>query len=114
MPLTNFPQEAKKFEIQAYERPKDLRELKKTHVSFSGTPLRHPTDSEKLILVADPESRNTFYFEFITNDISYMEELPNIVSLDGDTIPMVRIWVKKKSVGLRCTPFIVEDLKVRL
>ncbi|MCP4344196.1 MAG: inorganic pyrophosphatase Ppa [Desulfobacterales bacterium] len=114
MPLTNFPEEAKKFEIQTYKRPKNLGELQKTHVSFSGTPLRHPSDSEKLILVLDPESRNTFYYEFITGDISYMEELPNIVSLDGDTIPIVRIWVKKKSVGLRCTPFIVEDLKVRL
>ena len=36
MATKNFPQEVKKFEIEAYEKPKDLKELKKTHVPFSG------------------------------------------------------------------------------
>ena len=30
---------------------------------------------------------------------------------DGDTITMVRVWVKKMSVGIRCSPFIVEDTR---
>lgn len=111
MTVSNFPQEAEKFEIQSYQKPKDFRLLKATHVPFSGSPQKHPYDAEKIILVADPYSSNTFYYEFRADDISYVEELPNIVSMEGETVTMARIWVKKMSVAIRCTPFWVEDTK---
>jgi inorganic pyrophosphatase len=60
----------------------------------------------------DPFSSNTSYYEFKSKDISYVEELPNIVNLDGETIKMVRIWVKKMSVGILCSPFLVEETKI--
>jgi inorganic pyrophosphatase len=44
-------------------------------------------------------------------DISYVEELPSLVNQDGEAITMVRAWVKKRSVGIRCSPFIVEDTR---
>jgi hypothetical protein len=106
----SYPQEATKFSIQAYERPKSLKALRQTHVSFSGSPRKHPYDSKKVILIADPFSTSTFYYEFSMDDISYVEELPNLVNLDGDAITMVRIWIKKMSIALRCSPFIVEDI----
>lgn len=106
----NYPEEAKKFSIQAYKRPNDLKVLRQTHVTFSGSPRKHPYDSKKVILIADPFSTSTFYYEFRVDDISYVEELPNLVNLDGDTITMARIWVKKMSIALRCAPFIVEDI----
>lgn len=113
MTLTNFPQKVEKFEIQAYKKkPADLTELKRTHVPFTGSPLRHPDDPDKVILVADPYSSNTFYYEFRNTDISYIEELPSIVNLDNETISISRIWVKKKSVGVRCSPFLVEDIRM--
>ncbi len=114
MTMTNFLQEAQKFEIQVYKKkkPKDLEELKQNHVAFSGSPLRHPADAEKIVLVADPYSGNAFYYEFKVSDISYMEELPSLVNPEGETIPMARIWVKKKSVGVRCLPFLVGDIKI--
>ena len=86
--------------------------LKDTHVPFSGSPKKHPYDSDRVILVADPFSTNTLYYEFNKEDISYLEELPNLVNLDGETITIVRIWVKKMSVGIRCSPFIVEDTRM--
>ena len=110
MPMTIIPQETMKFEIQAYKKPQNFSELKKNHVPFSGSPRRHPFDAEKVILVIDPYSTHTFYYEFKKSDISYAEELPNIVSLEGEAVPMARIWIKKMSVGVRCSPFIVEDI----
>lgn len=110
--MINFPQETKKFEIQAYQRPRNLKELRKTHIPFSGSPLKHPYDPEKVILVADPYGSHTFYYEFKTSDISYVEELPSIVNLNGETVTMVRIWVKKMGVGILCSPFLVEDVKM--
>jgi hypothetical protein len=31
--------------------------------------------------------------------------------MDGQAVTMARIWVKKMSVGMRCTPFFVEDMR---
>jgi len=112
MTSESYPQEAVKFQIQAYQKPKNIQILKKTHVSFSGTPKKHPYNKDKIILVVDPFSTNTLYYEFNKDDISYLEELPNLVNMDGETITMVRIWVKKMSVGIRCSPFIVEDTRL--
>jgi inorganic pyrophosphatase len=111
MVIKNFPQEVKKFEIEAYKRPKNLKDLKKTHLPFSGSPLRHPHDPKKVILVPDPYSSTLFYYEFKGDDVTYAEKLPSIVNLEGETITMARLWVKKMSVGMLCTPFLVEETK---
>jgi hypothetical protein len=112
MQRSNYPQEAEKFEIQAYKRPKDIKALRETHVSFSGSPKKHPFNSEKVIMIADPFSTHHLYYEFYKEDISYVEELPSIINLEGKTIMMVRVWIKKMSIGLRCSPFIVEDTTI--
>jgi inorganic pyrophosphatase len=113
MVLANFPLKAKKFEIQAYKKPSNIKNLHKSFVPFSGSPQKHPYDPEKVILVADPFSSNTFYYEFNADDISYVEELPNIATLADEIITMVRIWVKKKSIGVRCAPFIIDEIMPR-
>ena len=69
MTAESYPQEAVKFHIQAYQKPKNIQILKKTHVSFSGSPQKHPYDTDKVILVVDPFSTNTLYYEFNKNDI---------------------------------------------
>jgi len=113
MASMNFPQEMKKFEIEAYKKPENLKELRKTHVPFSGAPHKHPYDPKKIILVPDPYSSIPFYYEFRSSDISFAEELPSIVNPDGETVKMARIWIKKMSVGLLCSPFLVEDANNR-
>lgn len=106
-----FMQEFKKFDIQAYKTPKDYKSLSKTHVPFTGSPQRHPYDKQKILLVTDPFSTNTHYYEFQTTDIDFVEEQPSMVTLEGDAVTMVRIWVKKRSIGVRCTPFLVDEIK---
>ena len=111
MPESHIPKAFEKFEIQAYRRkPKDLKLLKRTHVAFTGFPLKPPKDSQKMVLVADPHSGNSVYYEFRLEDIGYAEELTNITLPSGETIPIARIWVKKQAVGVRLTPFRVDDL----
>jgi inorganic pyrophosphatase len=109
MTVESYPQEALQFQIQTYKKPKDIHALRNTHVSFSGSPRKHPYDSNKVILIVDPFSADNLYYEFNKDDISYLEELPNIVNPDGSAIAVVRVWVKKMSVAIRCSPFIVED-----
>jgi inorganic pyrophosphatase len=110
MAESSLPSSFERFEIQAFHRPTDIEALKKNHVPFSGSPQRHPYDTEKVILITDPFSSNTVYYEFKTEDITCLEELPNIVDINGKTITMVRVWVKKLSIGIRSAPFIVEDI----
>ncbi len=109
MPLREMLQETQQFEIQLYNIPKNRKNLTDTHVAFSGSPYTHPYDHEKVILLSDPFSSSTFYYEFRSADISFIEELPNIVNSEGKVITVIRIWIKKGSIALRCTPFFVES-----
>ncbi|MFZ5572754.1 MAG: inorganic pyrophosphatase Ppa [Thermodesulfobacteriota bacterium] len=110
MTITQILAQKEKFEIQAYGKPQGIQELRKHHIPFSGSPRKHPYDNNHVILVADPYSSASFYYEFRASDIACVEELPHIVNPDGEAVHMVRVWVKKRSVGLRCTPFLVEDI----
>jgi inorganic pyrophosphatase len=105
MPAITSLQKAEKFEIEKYKAPKDIRALSKTHVPYTGSPLKHPLDQDRIILVPDPYIDNSPYLEFNKPDISFVEKLANIVNLEGETVAMVRIWVEKGSVAIQCTPF---------
>ena len=100
------------FDIQKYRTPTDLRALRETHVPYTGSPRKHPYDSQRVILVTDPYSNNVTYFEFRIEDISHIEKLPNLVDMEGNIIRMARVWVKKRSIGILCAPFIVEDTRI--
>jgi len=109
MAVMKFLNMMEKFEIQTYVEPKSIEELRTTHVPFSGSLQKHPFDPDILILVVDPYSSNTVYYEFRVTDVSFCEELPHIVNMDGEVVKMVRVWVKKASLAIRCTPFRVMD-----
>ena len=111
MTKTTYPQTSEKFEIQSYKRPTRIKELVNNYVPYTGSPQRHPYDAAKIILVADPYSTNTFFYEFIADDIGYAEEMPSLVDINGETLPMARIWVKKGSVAVCSSPFVVEDTR---
>ena len=103
-------QKTGKFEIEAYAVAKDSRSLSKSHVPYTGSPQKHPLDPEQIILVPDPYNRHSSYLEFSRSDITHVEKLANIVNMAGETVTMARIWVKKGSVAIQCTPFQVAPL----
>lgn len=109
MTLTTFLQKADQFEIQAYRRPTDHRRIAETHIAYSGSPFKHPDNPDLVILLADPFSQNTFYYEFNVEDIALAEDLPSIVNLESESLIMVRLWVKKGALAVRCTPFRVAN-----
>lgn len=98
-----------KFELQQYIKPSEIDSS--AAVSFLGAPRKHPYDTNRVILVADPFCEQPFYYEFNTEDILTIEEQPSLSTLNGESTSMVRVWVRKKSIGLRCTPFVVDSLK---
>lgn len=109
MSIVNFLRLKEKLEISKFVKPESVD--KKNYVPFSGSPRKHPCEEARVILIADPFSEVTFYYEFNIQDIAFVEELVNITNINGESMPMVRVWVKKKSIALRCAPFVVDTLE---
>ncbi|MBU1168623.1 MAG: inorganic pyrophosphatase Ppa [Proteobacteria bacterium] len=112
MPFDYFLKYHEKYDIRIFDDKQDINLLKNTHICFIGSPRKHPEREDKIILVADQFGNHPTYFEFRLKDISYVERLSNEVTLEGDTTITARIWVKKGSVGIRCIPFVVENINV--
>jgi hypothetical protein len=103
-------QKASTFEIEKYSTPTDIGSLSKTHIPYTGSPQKHPHDPQQILLVPDPYSNASPYLEFCRDDITHVEKLASLVNLEGETVSMARIWVKKGSLAIQCTPFVVAGL----
>jgi inorganic pyrophosphatase len=110
MTMTKFLQQAKRLEIQPYRKKTNIEELKRKSIAFIGSPLKHPVDKAKVILVVDPYNQTNFYYEFKAEDITFVEDFPTIVNIDGENVTMVKLWIRKGGLGVRCSPFVVEEL----
>ena len=110
MTITKFLQQAKRLEIQPYKKKTNVADLKRKSIPFIGSPLKHPVDKTKVILVVDPYNPTNFYYEFKTEDITLVEEFPTIVNVDGENVTMVKLWIRRGGTGVRCSPFMVEEL----
>ncbi|RKX77589.1 MAG: hypothetical protein DRP87_08715 [Spirochaetes bacterium] len=102
MKVNNYLDTLPLFEIELYDVHKGL---KKDCVAFTGTPRKHPYDNEKMILILDPFSSDTIFFEFKIEDIADVEYMPSIATESGKSLKMVKIWVKKGSLGIKYEPF---------
>jgi len=77
-------------------------------VPFAGCPRTHPSDKTKLILVKDPLGDEPAVLEFNLEDILFVEEIPSAVTEAGEGVPLVKLWIKRGSVGVRLEPFEVQ------
>ena len=78
-------------------------------VPFTGYPRSHPSEKDKLLLVYDPLGVNPALMEFKTEDVMYVEEIPQAVTESGEGIPLVKIWVRRGARGVLLEPFEVDD-----
>ena len=106
MKVHNYLETAPLSEITRY---KSEGPAKDDCVSFSGAPRKHPHDPEKIILILDPFSSNTVFFEFRLEDIAFAEDLGRLATESGESLIMARVWVKKGSLGLKIQPFEVDE-----
>lgn len=86
--------------------------LTKECVAFSGIVMKHPHHAEKrIILLTDPFSQQTSYYDFAIDDVTYLEEQPIITPEEGETILLNKLWIKNDAIALQVTPFIVGDTR---
>ena len=92
------------YEVDIY---RDIN-FKNEHLSFEGTPKKHPYDSSYLVLLSDPFAKNNHFYEFSLNSIGTIEDMGTITSEDGKSANRVRVWVRKGMTALRTEPFTVK------
>ena len=84
------------------------KNIKNAFAPFEGSPKKHPSDDKILILLANPFSRRSQFYEFSVESIGDIEELGTVTSEKGESAYMIRVWVRKGLTALRTEPFIVE------
>lgn len=94
------------FNLARYEPHPDLDH---DCIPFVGAPRKHPYDEEKILLVIDPFSSHTAFYEFLIRDIQYVEKIPSIATDGGENLAMMKLWVRKGSLGVKFLPFEVAD-----
>lgn len=103
MDLDLLLKKTEKLEIEVYKKPPAFTA---NHVSFEGTPRKHPYNPERIVIIVKPFCEDVCYYDFRLADVEGMEELSNIVNSSGNSLPMFRVWVKKGSVGIKALPVI--------
>jgi hypothetical protein len=78
-------------------------------VPFTGFPKIHPSDKGKFILVSDPLGDAPSVLEFNMEDVLFAEELHSAVTVEGEGVPLVKIWVRKGARGVILEPFEVAE-----
>jgi hypothetical protein len=81
----------------------------KDGLPFTGYPQQHPTDKTRIIFIFNPLGETPTILEFRLEDILLVEELPQAVTEAGESIPLVKLWVRKGSRGVIMEPFEVND-----
>jgi len=102
--MENAIEKLKVKEIKEY----NIDEASLDAICFIGTPFRNTGLKNKLLLSSSLHLKNNIFFEFDVKDIIKIEEIDKIVDNQGNSIPVIKIWVKKGSKALKHEPFIVE------
>ncbi|MCL1814498.1 MAG: hypothetical protein FWG27_01570 [Treponema sp.] len=81
----------------------------KNAIPFTGYPRAHPSEKDKMLLIYDPLGVNPSVMEFKTEDLLFVEDIPQAVTESGEGIPLVKIWVRRGARGVLLEPFEVDD-----
>jgi len=74
---------------------------------FEGSPKRHPTNENILILITNPFEENKKFYEFHIDKIIAVEEIGTLASDNNKSIYQIRVWVKKGTMAVKSETFIV-------
>ena len=97
---------AKNKAIQKFSEP---NRLSSEAVPYIGQPKQREEDPDKIYLRLNPLSSNGAILEFKTEDIVYAENVKTVSQKDGGAFQIVKIWIRKGSIGIKLEPFSVLD-----
>jgi len=74
---------------------------------YEGSPKRHPTNENILILIVNPFDENKKFYEFHLDTILAVEEIGTLTSNDNTSVYQIRVWVKRGTLAVKSETFIV-------
>jgi hypothetical protein len=95
--------------LPVYELTKRIDAPPQNAISFSGHPRKHPVEKNKLLLIIDPMGENPSMVEFSLNDILYIEDLHALITESGESLRLVKLWIRKGARGIILEPFEVDE-----
>lgn len=78
-------------------------------VAFIGALRKHPYDEGKCLLIADPAGKDPSILEFRIEDVLGAEEMPSPVDAAGQSLSLMKLWIRRGSFGIRYEPFEVDE-----
>lgn len=93
-------------ELEKYSDPNRLR---KEAIPYIGQPKQQENQSDKVYLRLNPLSSNGAFLEFKTKDVVFAENVKTVTQNDGTAFNIVKIWIRKGSIGIKLEPFSVMD-----
>ncbi|HOJ62820.1 MAG TPA: hypothetical protein PLE45_00195 [Spirochaetota bacterium] len=90
------------FPIEKFNYTKFSEEQCRT---FVGSPIKHPYEDDKFILISEPLNPDTEFIEFHKENLIFVEELPSLISENGESIYMAKVFIKKGSIAIKYKPF---------
>jgi hypothetical protein len=97
---------SEKRELEQYTDPDRLQ---KEAVPYIGQAKQVSSSPGKVFLRLDSISSHGQMLEFNSSDIVFAEDVNTLTQKDGTAIQIIRLWVRKGSVGIRLEPFSVND-----
>lgn len=82
-------------------------DLKEELTPFVGSPKKHPSNDNILMLITNPFDENKQFYEFYMDSISAVEEIGTISAENSRSAYQIRIWVRKGTMAIRSETFIV-------
>ncbi len=82
-------------------------DLKQDSEAFEGSPKRHPSRENVIMLIQNPFDEKKVFYEFYMDTISSIEEIGTLSSDEGENAYMIRLWVKKGNLAIKSETFIV-------
>ena len=95
--------------LPVYELTKLTDSPPKNAVPFSGHPRQHPLEKHKIILINDPMGENPSVVEFNLDDVLFIEDLHALITEGGESLRVVRLWIRKGARGVILEPFEVDQ-----
>jgi hypothetical protein len=101
--LTWFPVENQLPEIRSKS------DYSRDGAAYQGSPRKHPYDPNRILLLSGViEGDEQICYDFALEDIMHVEDMENLVSFEGESLRVMKLWVRKGSAAFSLTPFEVE------
>ncbi len=96
-------------ENRELEKYRDPNRLLKEAIPYIGQPKQQESNPDKIYVRLNPLSSNGAFLEFKTKDVVFAENVKTVSQNDGTAFNIIKIWIRKGSIGIKMEPFSVMD-----